>query len=90
MKKFWFKNKDYGWGWVPASREGWLVLLVYVAGIIGAAFLFDWKTEQSIYRFVGIELLLTAALIVICYKTGEKPEWRWGKKNLPPTPPQNQ
>jgi hypothetical protein len=23
-------------------------------------------------------LLLTVALIIVCYKTGEKPHWQWG------------
>jgi hypothetical protein len=43
MNKYWFrkrrgiKSKDLGWGWVPISWEGWLVLLALfvLIGIVG-------------------------------------------------------
>jgi hypothetical protein len=27
---YWFKRKAYGWGWLPANRQGWLTLAVLV------------------------------------------------------------
>ncbi|MEX0910375.1 MAG: hypothetical protein WDZ73_01320 [Candidatus Paceibacterota bacterium] len=33
-RKIWFKRKLYGWGWYPASREGWLVTVVYMTIIV--------------------------------------------------------
>jgi len=32
------------------------------------------------YSVVLPEIVLTIVLIWICYKTGEKPGWRWGNK----------
>jgi len=36
-KKYWFKRKLYGWGWVPVRWQGWFVVLlgisIFVAGI---------------------------------------------------------
>lgn len=82
--KLWFKAKNYGWGWYPASWEGWLVTVLYVLFIIFRAnkvsLMFD--TESSfIFRYSFEILFSTIPLIVICYLKGEKPEWRWGKKN---------
>ena len=76
MKKLWFKNKRYGWGWTPATREGWLVILVYLVLVLGIAFIYP---PESGFFFVSI-VALTGALIFICYATGETPEWRWGDK----------
>ena len=36
--------------------------------------------KTGLVWFFGKVILLTALLIWICYKTGEKPGWRWGKK----------
>jgi len=84
-KQFWFKAKNYGWGWHPCSWQGWLILLVYIGYIIYLS-----ETTQTIvngsssvtfaYRFET--LFATTLLIIICFLTGEKPEWRWGGKKL--------
>ncbi|MDO8648257.1 MAG: hypothetical protein Q7R81_00565 [Candidatus Peregrinibacteria bacterium] len=80
MKSLWFKAKHYGWGWYPATWEGWLVMLVFVLLIVGTSILFD--LEQHPERMIPFFLTITAlvlALLVICYRTGETPRWRWGK-----------
>ena len=76
MKELWFKRKTYGWGWTPASKEGWIVTIVTTLMII--RFAMDAETnplKSMIYIFLTI-----IVLIIISYKTGEKPEWRWGNK----------
>jgi len=30
--------------------------------------------------FIACAAILSAALVVVCYATGEPPRWRWGKK----------
>ena len=91
MQKLWFKAKQYGWGWYPASWEGWLVLAVYLIAVIwGAVYLFSGfetggtKTSaelpMAIVTFVVADIIATAILIWVCCKTGEKATWRWGKK----------
>lgn len=79
-KKIWFKAKNYGWGWYPSTWQGWLVLGAYLLIITGFALLFAQNPESTanIIIFVSVSLILTAILLVICWKTGEKPEWRWG------------
>ena len=79
-KGYWFKAKLYGWGWVPVKREGWLVLFVYTALLLMFAFTIDEQSppQEIMFTFLLPLLLLTGALIRICYRTGEKPRWQWG------------
>lgn len=84
MKTLWFKNKTYGWGWRPATWQGWVIMAVW-------AFVFglfvSWKikhmpedpTGAQVAWFLGPFFAWTVALLVICWKKGEKPRWRWGK-----------
>ena len=30
-KKYWFKAKQYGWGWSPSSWQGWAVICLYIS-----------------------------------------------------------
>jgi hypothetical protein len=81
-KGYWFKRKLYGWGWAPARTEGWLVILVYIVGVI----FFALKAEESMSlvdasrTVIAPIFILTFILIVICYEKGEKPRWQWGKR----------
>ncbi len=74
MAKKWFKNKLYGWGWYPATWQGWAILLAYILVVVLLHMIFG-KTAMV---FV-VTIALTVLLITICAITGEKPRWRWGK-----------
>lgn len=74
--KLWFKAKEYGWGWRPASWEGWLVICIYAALLVLLLWLVQSRVMTS--TFLVMALALSTLLIVICYKTGERPHWRWG------------
>lgn len=82
-RKYWFKAKNYGWGWYPASWQGWTVLVVFAGILIYRAVkveaMFD-TTTSVVWRYMFESFLIIIPLLVICYLTGEKPEWRWGKK----------
>ena len=78
-KKLWFKSKRYGWGWYPATWEGWIVLLVYLIVVfVAAAFVEHHHKANFVPIYVGFILFITLILLYICWKTGEKPRWRWG------------
>lgn len=81
-KGYWFKRKLYGWGWTPARTQGWLTLVVYIAGVIFFAFNAEdiVSLEQASREVIAPIIILTILLIVICYQTGEKPKWQWGKR----------
>lgn len=81
----WFRTKRYGWGWTPATIQGWLVMAAFVVAVcIDAAVLVyrhragvDMRSAMiTFYAWVAI---LVVALAGICLMTGERPRWRWGK-----------
>jgi len=74
--KIWFKQKSYGWGWTPVTWQGWVVTAVWAVLFFISIKTFDHEwLKNTLVIFV-----ITALLIFICYKKGEKPEWRWGDK----------
>jgi hypothetical protein len=82
-KKLWFKAKRFGWGWYPCSWEGWLVLLTWVAGNVihfKSIDVFSHSNSDTLLGYSPFFILSTAVLLIICYLTGEKPSWNWGKK----------
>jgi hypothetical protein len=79
MNKPWFKNKQYGWGWTPATTEGWLVLLAWLVILVISSFVISYFWPKYFpFLWVGCVFVFTAILLVVCYKTGEKPRWNWG------------
>jgi hypothetical protein len=82
--RIWFQRKTFGWGWTPSTWQGWVVTLVYVLTVI---FIFHdidenaHSASDTLIHFVVPFLAITLIFLWIVYKTGEKPEWRWGGKN---------
>lgn len=79
-KGYWFKRKLFGWGWVPVTWQGWVVVLIYILLVISFALTIDKNspTNEVVFTFILPITLLTIAMIRICYKKGEKPKWQWG------------
>ncbi|MFH1771168.1 MAG: hypothetical protein ABH828_06465 [archaeon] len=75
--KLWFKSKSYGYGWVPASKEGWIVTLLFVCAII---YIGTTYAETNITLFFLYLLIALAIFLGIAFYTGETPHWNWGKK----------
>jgi len=78
--RYWFYAKRYGWGWgLPATWEGWSVLIAYLALVIGGVPVLQVSRGTPAYiAFVG---LLTVALVRVCWVKGEPPRWRWGRRS---------
>jgi uncharacterized membrane protein YhaH (DUF805 family) len=77
-KKIWFPAKRYGWGWgIPSCWQGWAVIIAFYL-LLGIAVLLLIPHHPA--HFVFACIVLTAALVAIGYFKGEKPRWRWGKK----------
>jgi hypothetical protein len=87
MSKLWFKRKQYGWGWVPSSFEGWATLFVY--GVVLVAIVkhaeMNSVTDSDVVLYTAIPAVIASALLIaVCYYKGETPRWQWdgkGKKD---------
>jgi hypothetical protein len=77
---YWFPAKTYGWGWgLPCRWQGWVVMVLYLAGLVAAALVFLPKEGTPRTDLFGISVAaLSAVLIAICWWKGERPAWRWG------------
>ncbi len=80
-QRYWFKRKLYGWGWTPATWQGWAVLAVFAVGIFIDAF-FYLQQDKPVEYFLVLAVLV-GAVIGIAYKKGEKPKWQWGPPSEP-------
>ena len=79
-KEIWFPAMKYGYGWgLPVTWQGWVVMLAYILLMTAGGL---WLTGKP-FLFVFFPLyviVLSAVLIYICWKKGEKPDLRWGRK----------
>jgi len=76
----WFPAKKYGYGWgLPATWQGWVVLLAYVALVVTASLAFENAVIGKMI-FIPTVVVLSAIFIFICWKKGQKPHFRWGGK----------
>jgi len=75
MEKPWFRAKRYGWGWgLPVVWQGWAVLFGFMI-VVSCTALLAGKHLAIYFALLVVEV---GVLIAICWKTGEKPRWRWG------------
>jgi len=78
-KGYWFKAKLYGFGWVPARWQGWVVMLAFIAFLLwNGMTLGDTPTETELTSFfikLGVAIFV---ILAICWRTGERPHWNWG------------
>ena len=82
-RKYWFRARYYGLGWWPATWQGWAIFGLYEVFIfyrVIAAGLANEPHTALGWRLIIELVVVTGVFIVICFLTGEKPEWRWGKK----------
>ena len=82
-QKYWFKAKLYGWGWTPATWQGWLVIVIFIGLLIlnSRHFSAVYPSSEAVNSFVLQNIILVLIVMLICYQTGEKPRWRWGNKD---------
>ena len=76
MEKNWFKRKKFGWGWVPATWQGFAIVFIYVVAVI---LLVSTSLVSNIFYLSIILKILTLLLIFLTYWFGETPRWQWGQ-----------
>jgi hypothetical protein len=67
-KKVWFEPRRWGgWGWTPASWEGWVVIASVLAAIVViSAVMKDGRSVAPTFVLVGV-------LLVVCWLKGTSP-----------------
>lgn len=74
---YWFPAKRFGWGWgLPQTWQGWIVMMVWVAVLIGGLVVLAPHSQLAHVLFVAT---MVVALMLVCYWKGEPPRWRWGE-----------
>jgi hypothetical protein len=85
MTKYWFKPKDYGYGYVPISAEGWIATFVVIAVGLVLAYLNNFfnpakiKIENGIFFVAEILMIGFTFLKMFEKKCKGKLKWNWGK-----------
>ena len=84
-KPYWFKRRSYGYGWTPISWQGWMVIGVFLVGLLIAVVLVENLLETE--RDQGLAIFLFTILwipifIYISAKKGPKARWQWGGKAI--------
>ena len=78
MGKPWFNPKRYGYGvGLPCSWEGWAVMAVFAAIMLGIPYLID-DTHWRLRAAIGV-LAVVALIVVVVAKTRGGWRWRWGR-----------
>lgn len=90
-RKLWFRAKLFGWGWYPITWQGWAVTVLYTLLYIASGLIYGALAPAALSSggsvlsgtalLISWYFLLTASLLAICYRYGEKPGWRWGRSN---------
>jgi hypothetical protein len=81
MTTYWFRPKRYGYGATPVTWQGWLVILVYIAIVLGCVLLA--VATQLSPLCLGAAVIAyaasTAGLFRLAWlKTDGGFRWRWG------------
>ena len=80
QKEIWFPAMKYGVGWgLPVTWQGWAVFLAYILQMIAGSMRLTRTPFGKAFLPVYV-IFLSAILIFICWKKGEKPDFRWGDK----------
>ena len=71
-KEIWFKRKTYGWGWTPATWQGWVITGLYLILAITFASTLDAESPLSevMFTFALPLIFLTITLVRIAYLKG--------------------
>ena len=80
-KRPWFPVKRFGYGaGLPIARQGWTVLLAYIAVMVGLGFMAERAGGLALAGVVAFMALLTVALVLIAKaRTNGAWRWRWGE-----------
>lgn len=79
---YWFKQKLYGIGWMPAKIQGWITLGVYLVFVLTVTALAPTEMDfnEAVVSIIAPVLGATLLLLTVAWRTGEPLHWRWGRE----------
>jgi len=87
LQKKWFRARNIGWGWQPATWEGWGLTFLWAFAVIAD---FVWvdgashSASDTLINFIPHAVVITGLYLVLVILTGEEPKWRWGGPTITP------
>ena len=82
MPRYWFRQKQFGYGATPNTWQGWLFtitgVLLIAAVVFGADFVRD-DGPRLLLIAIGIPLVLIPFVLISYAKTEGGWHWHWGK-----------
>ncbi len=85
-QELWFKNKRWGYGWSPNTKNGWIVTIAYLAVIYVLAEVFASQGEELDLMFsllIGFAVVVTTlVLFFVSLRHAPKPKWQWGENKV--------
>ena len=85
MPRYWFRQKQYGYGATPNSWQGWVFVIaigLLMAGLIFGADFVRKDGPRLLLILVGMPLILIPALLITHAKTEGGWHWHWGEKRF--------
>jgi hypothetical protein len=83
--KYWMKRRRYGWGWIPVTWQGWVVIIAQIGIVFVTAFQLPPKpampTAGQLFNFLATLVLAIGTILLVAWFTSPRPHWRWGKKD---------
>jgi hypothetical protein len=77
-QRYWFKANKSGYGWHPATWEGWIILLLYIVALVYSFLQIDRESHSvsdTLLGFFPRFLLFSALLTIVTYLKGESITW---------------
>ena len=81
---YWFKRRRFGYGWTPATWQGWVALVALVLLVLAPLpFLPQGEDEggPNPYAYVFYVVVVVMVFCLLAIKKGPTPHWRWGAKD---------
>jgi hypothetical protein len=79
----WFKAHKFGYGWSPATWQGWILLTIMLVLAIFVGYIVDahaYSVSDMLIDAFPFWFLILTTFFAIVHRTGEKGKWRWGGK----------
>lgn len=64
---------------MPSAWQGWVVMAVHLICLVLAAVVFPPVVKPLGFAIVVVGA--TPVLVLVCWRTGEPPSWRWGTRS---------